>query len=47
MSKLMSILMAASFALVLVACGDPGEFEDMPQDDMQQQEGGMGGEGEW
>ncbi len=40
MSKLMATLMALSFALVMVACGDPGEFEDVPQDDMQQQEGG-------
>ena len=40
MKTLMSTLMALSFALVLVACGDPGEFEDLPQEEGMQQEGG-------
>lgn len=40
MKTLMSTLMALSFALVLVACGDPGEFEDLPEDGMQQEGGG-------
>lgn len=43
MKKLLSTLMALSFALVVVACGDPGEFEDVPQDQLQQQDDGMGG----
>lgn len=46
MSKLMSILLAMTFALTVVACGDPGEFDDVPEDQQMQQDDGMGGGGD-
>ncbi len=48
MKKWWTVLSAALFALVLTACGDPADFEDMPEDEgSMMQEGndsGTGGE---
>lgn len=48
MNKLMSMLLAMTFALTVVACGDPGEFDDVPDDQQMQQpqDDGMGGGGD-
>lgn len=41
MKTLLNLLMILGVAVVLGACGDPGDFEDTEQDSFQQQDSGQ------